>query len=589
MSHLEVNSKYLKLLKNKIDPERAPFSDRGSRLLLYKAPKNDTLFLKLAERLEDLQPCLEDHRNRPPYLPSLNFVDETGNPLSFQLTSYPHALFFQTRIGVFSIAFYKEDTIAVGVPKNVECGIKIAISPSLHDQTKLGGTLKERRNLAYATNGSILTNNLSHKNGLQILEFLIESKEDDAIYLNIRSDVDVHTQLAPFSETLKRAEEKWHNWFSSVPEISNIYREQYYYAWWILGNNLVSPRGHLKREAMMPSKAQYYGIWNWDACFHAIALRHVDIELARDQLRAILDWQLPDGMLPDVVHAEGVVDWIDHPIPGQVTKPPVMAWAALKLHETDPDTDFLEEIYPALKRWNGWWLLTEDKGTGLPHYNHPFSSGADDNPLWDHGMPVLSPDLSTYLFKQTKALSTIAKKIGMPREAEIWETRAAGIVERLQTELYDSKAGLFQAKHKSEVIPEVTLFNLYPLWTAYLNADIESQLLDHLTNPEEFWASHPLSTVARNTPSYEPETMWRGPVWVNTNYIFIEALEQIGYHTLAKKLRSETLEFLRESNDFYEYYNPETGAPPEKAAPIFGWSAALFIDMVIKTTPDLAL
>ena len=35
-------------------------------------------------------------------------------------------------------------------------------------------------------------------------------------------------------------------------------------------------------------------------------------------------------------------------------------------------------------------------------------------------------------------------------------------------------------------------------------------------------------------------------------------------------------------NDIYEYYNPDTGAPPPKAAPIFGWSAALFIDLAIR-------
>jgi putative isomerase len=30
---------------------------------------------------------------------------------------------------------------------------------------------------------------------------------------------------------------------------------------------------------MMPSKVQYVGIWNWDACFHALAFRHLDPEL----------------------------------------------------------------------------------------------------------------------------------------------------------------------------------------------------------------------------------------------------------------------------------------------------------------------
>jgi glycogen debranching enzyme len=37
-----------------------------------------------------------------------------------------------------------------------------------------------------------------------------------------------------------------------------------------------------------------------------------------------------------------------------------------------------------------------------------------------------------------------------------------------------------------------------------------------------------MPTVARNDRHYDPETMWRGPVWANINYFFIEALNQVG-------------------------------------------------------------
>ena len=52
--------------------------------------------------------------------------------------------------------------------------------------------------------------------------------------------------------------------------------------------------------------------------------------------------------------------------------------------------------------------------------------------------------------------------------------------------------------------------------------------------------------------------------------------------TLARDLRRRTLELLNTGDDLYEYYHPETGEIPEKAAPIFGWSAALFIEMAIQ-------
>jgi putative isomerase len=192
-----------------------------------------------------------------------------------------------------------------------------------------------------------------------------------------------------------------------------------------LANNMVSPLGHVKYEAAMPTKAKYIGLWLWDSALHAVALRHIDPKLARDQIRVFLAHQLPDGMLPDVVFDEGVVTEIDHPVHARVTKPPILAWAALKIHQTAPDLDFLREIYLPLTRWNAWWFDQSEEGIhGLAQYNHPYSSGLDDNPLWDEGMPVVSPDLNTYLCLQMKALAQIAAALGLETEAVQWKARS---------------------------------------------------------------------------------------------------------------------------------------------------------------------
>ena len=49
-------SAYLNLLRNHIDISRVPFSDRGSRLLIYQEGDQSKLMVKLAERLTELQP-----------------------------------------------------------------------------------------------------------------------------------------------------------------------------------------------------------------------------------------------------------------------------------------------------------------------------------------------------------------------------------------------------------------------------------------------------------------------------------------------------------------------------------------------------
>jgi glycogen debranching enzyme len=328
-------------------------------------------------------------------------------------------------------------------------------------------------------------------------------------------------------------------------------------------------------------------VWNWDACFHALAFRHVDPELARNQLRTLLDCQLPDGMIPDAVYDEGVVESIEHPFRAQVTKPPIMAWAALKLHETNPNLEFLQEIYVPLVRSNAWWFsMNDDDADGLVQYNHPYSSGLDDSPLWDYGMPVESPDLNTYLCVQMGSLAMIAEALGMEAEAAMWRRRAAAIVRRMIEDFWDQESGLFRALHEDQPIPVVTPFNLYPLWTGQLPDTIRRRLLAHLTNPDEFWGEIVVPTVARNDPNYDPGRMWRGPVWVNINYIFIEALRQVGEFALADTLLENTLDLIMARPGIYEYYNAETGEPPSTAAEVFGWTAAVFIDLAIQASRE---
>jgi glycogen debranching enzyme len=488
-------------------------------------------------------------------------------------------------LGTFSLAFHRNDTPAVGLPPGVPAGIRFRVSTQMWQQREDGGTLMAVRNLAYRTNGRVLKNELSLEREAYVVELVADGDDDVVIHLNIRSDLQLDGAPVPFSETLAAAERRWHSWFDRAPSVAERFRDHYYYAWWVMSNNLVDPLGQVTHEAMMPSKVEYVGIWNWDACFHALAFRHADPELARDQLRTMLACQMPDGMIPDAVYDEAVVADIEHPLRAEVTKPPIMAWAALKLNETDPNPAFLQEIYVPLVRWNAWWFsMNDDDADGLVQYNHPYSSGLDNSPLWDYGLPVESPDLNTYLCVQMGSLALIAEALGMDSEGAMWRRRAASIVRRMIEDFWDEEAGLFRALHAEQPIPVVTPFNLYPLWSGQLPAGIRDRIIAHLTNPDEFWGDILIPSVARNDPHHDPERMWRGPVWVNINYIFIEALRQLGEHDLADRLLENTLALIMSQPGIHEYYNAQTGDPPATAADAFGWTAAVFIDLAIQAS-----
>jgi glycogen debranching enzyme len=329
------------------------------------------------------------------------------------------------------------------------------------------------------------------------------------------------------------------------------------------------------------------GVWQWDAFFHALAYRHVEMKLAKDQIRIVLDHQREDGMIPDAIHDEGTVTRLTFPIEADVTKPPLLAWAAWKLFETDGDREFIDEIYEPVVRWNNWWFSQNDTDqNGLCEYQHPYSSGLDDSPLWDEGMPVEAPDLNTYLCLQQEALGRMADIIGLKDEAAVWAQRANDQAARMLELMWDPEAGLFWACRppSRERVNVRTPFNLFPLLTGRLPAGVADQLVEHLTNEREFWPRYPVPTVALDDPKYSSQTMWRGPTWVNVNYLLIEGLERAGYVDAARELRLRSLEMMMGDKDIFEFYEPETGDGPPKAASTFGWSSALFIEMAIEAS-----
>jgi putative isomerase len=579
-------SKFLLLLENRIHIERVPFSDRGSRLLVYRDTRQPhALYVKLGERLTSVQPGLSTYRSRPPYITDICLVDGDGQPLAFEVTTYPHALVFQTLVGEFVLAFQDIETLSFGVPFGVAAGIRFTVSPHMARHDAIGGEFKTVRNCAYSTNGHVVLNSINDDPSGFEVTMVVDGEEGAAITLNVHGGLELNRRVEDFRATLEAAERRWEAWFERPPDVLPQHRAQYYYAWWVLGNNILAPQGLFRRPTVVPSKAHYIGAWQWDNYFHALALRYVDVPLAVDQILFMIDHQLADGMIPDAVYDEGTITRLEVPVAAAVTKPPLITWVALQIYAEQGDEQMLRTIYDPVVRLNSWWFgMNDDDSDGIVQYSHPFSSGLDDSPLWDVGMPVEAVDINTYLCIQMEGLERIAHILGRPRDAEMWRTKRHALVRRMIEHMYDSKDGLFWNYFDSRPFHVLTPFSLYPLWTGLLPQEINERLVGHLTNPRTFWTTYPLPTVAPRDPKFDGNQMWRGPVWININHIFVEALLRNGFRKEARALTERTMTLVEGQPDIFEYYHPDTGAAPPKAAPIFGWSAACYIDLAVRVS-----
>jgi putative isomerase len=184
------------------------------------------------------------------------------------------------------------------------------------------------------------------------------------------------------------------------------------------------------------------------------------------------------------------------------------------------------------------------------------------------------------------ALAEMAGILGLTTDAapSMWRAHASALVQNMRAHFWDDEAGVFWATRNHKPIRVLTPFNLYPLLTGRLGTRETDSLAAHLLSSDEFMTRYPIPTVARTDRKYNPNRMWRGPTWVNINYLFIEGLVRCGYSAQARVLRDKTLELLMRHNDLYEYYHPETGDPPPNAASVFGWSSAVFVDLAIKAS-----
>ncbi len=112
----------------------------------------------------------------------------------------------------------------------------------------------------------------------------------------------------------------------------------------------------------MPDKWEYPWYAAWDLAFHCVPLAMLDPEFAKKQLIIITrEWYMaPNGQIPAYEWAFGDVN------------PPVQAWAALKIYETEKkhygraDVKFLKRIFHKLMINFTWWVNRKDaKGKNL--------------------------------------------------------------------------------------------------------------------------------------------------------------------------------------------------------------------------------
>jgi hypothetical protein len=206
----------------------------------------------------------------------------------------------------------------------------------------------------------------------------------------------------------------------------------------------------------------------------------------------------------------------------------------------------------------------------------------DDRALIDQRLFCIEPPLfnAIYLWSEL-ALAEIARLVGAEEgpHAQAAQRIRDGIVQRL----WDPAQRRFQA-HDARTerrIRKASVDAAMPLLDPELPAPMVAAIVAELRSPH---FDPPGGVEHFLIPSYDlrargfdPRRYWRGPVWINTDWLVWRGLRQHGETELAGEVEGSMVELVERSG-FREYYDP-FGAQGY-GSDDFSWTAALLIDVL---------
>ena len=80
---------------------------------------------------------------------------------------------------------------------------------------------------------------------------------------------------------------------------------------------------------------------------------------------------------------------------------------------------------------------------------------------------------------------------------------------------------------------------------------------------------------------YEPKRYWRGPIWINLNWLLFNGFRRYQFTDLAHQIQDDTIQLISDYG-FYEYFDARKGIEGTigLGGNNFSWTAALTIDLL---------
>jgi glycogen debranching enzyme len=204
--------------------------------------------------------------------------------------------------------------------------------------------------------------------------------------------------------------------------------------------------------------------------------------------------------------------------------------------------------------------------------------------------PFLVQDIlfNSMLVRSNFALIALARSIGAdPTEIVSWNEKT---IRAINDKLWDAETGFYTSYdlRNQRRIRLKTSSGFMPLFAGICGEMQRDHLAQHLARSFSFGGEGKLCTsTAVDEPAFEPVKYWRGPIWINVNWMLFHGLRKHGLLELAERVKAETLDLL-ETQGMWEYFDPRPSSPAHAlglGTDSFSWSAALALDLLRNPDP----
>lgn len=331
----------------------------------------------------------------------------------------------------------------------------------------------------------------------------------------------------------------------------------------------------------VPSRSFFPRGFLWDEGFHLMPIVDWDLDLAMEIVKSWFNLMDDDGWIgreqilgPEArskVPAEFQVQYPHYANPPTLffiidsfvasigalngttpdTKKASLGARPNSLHLENPELalQYLRDLYPKLKKHYYWFRKTQsgdlksydrDAFSTKEAYRwrgrtpqHILTSGLDDYPRPQPPHPgELHVDLISWMGMMTKSLKNIATLLQYEGDVKELTTIETAILRNIDDLHWSEKDKCYcdatiDDYEENALVCHKGYISLFPFLTGLMPADSDKlhHILNLLGNENELWSDFGIRSLSKSDPLYgTAENYWRGPIWMNINYLAVVQL-----------------------------------------------------------------